>query len=322
MDNASQTAQESDTPRRWENDYEDEVIADHGQKREPSPITRYFEAQKRKMDVTPPPAADPGTCELEAGLQYMRSALKTAAQEARIARSKEESPEIKRIVGLLEDLTKTLGNLISKKGKLRTATPPPSPLPKKTKSEATIKPVMVDAATDTILTPSWWDSDAVFEAKTRRTRTARKTRAEGITNERGQTRDTEVESAVDTDAEAPWSSVVKRGAKKRSATTTASRPPAVAAPPKPPSKPNRPPAILVRPAAGKSYTDTVRSVEEDPGQHATQHKRLSYPSSAELARARERGQHPPPPPTTWTTHHRPHRSQTLPDAGRMTMRTR
>jgi len=35
--------------------------------------------------------ADPGTCELEAGLQYMRSALKTAAHEAKLARAKEES---------------------------------------------------------------------------------------------------------------------------------------------------------------------------------------------------------------------------------------
>jgi len=60
--------------------------------------------------------------------------------------------------------------------------------------------------------------------------------------------------------EAPWSSVVKRGAKKRAAATTVPRAPAAAAPPKPPVKPNRPPAILVRPAEGKTYTDTVRSV--------------------------------------------------------------
>jgi len=61
--------------------------------------------------------------------------------------------------------------------------------------------MMVDASTDTILTPSWWDSDAVFEAKTRRKRGARKTQVAGKTHELVQTRVTEVESAMDTDAE-------------------------------------------------------------------------------------------------------------------------
>jgi len=70
---------------------------------------------------------------------------------------------------------------------------------------------------------------------------------------------------MDTDAETPWSSVVRRGTKKRK-TATDLRPPTAAAPtkpavqPKPPAKANKPPAILVRPVEGKSYTDTVRSV--------------------------------------------------------------
>jgi len=117
------TSQERDTLRLGDFEYEDEEMADHSQTREPSPITRWAEALKRKIDVTPPSVADPGYCELEAGLQYLRSALKTAAHEAKQARAKEESPAIKRIAGLLDDITKTLGSLISKRGKLRVATP-------------------------------------------------------------------------------------------------------------------------------------------------------------------------------------------------------
>jgi len=262
MDNGSQapgTSQERDNLRRWDSEYEEEDFSEHSTTREKSPISKWAEAQKRKMETTPPPAADHGTCELEAGLQYMRSALKTAAHEAKLARAKDESPAMKRIAGLLEDITKTLGSLLSKKGKLRLATPPPSPLPKKSKGEPTDKPVMVDACTDTVLTPSWWDSDAAFEAKSWRSRSVRKTRVAGITNEIAKTIDTEVES-VDTDAEAPWSSVVKRGAKKRVVATTVPRAPVAAAPIKPPVKTNRPPAILVRLAEGKTYTDTVRSL--------------------------------------------------------------
>ncbi|KAL5237092.1 hypothetical protein ACI65C_004502 [Semiaphis heraclei] len=157
-------------------------------------------------------------------------------------------------------MTKTIANLISKKGKLRLSNPPSSPVAKAPDQHSLPeRPPMKDASHDTVLTPSWWDSDATFEAERRRIRTVRKTRSLGKTNGSAQTKDTEVESAIDTDAEAPWSSFVKRGAKKRTAATTLPRPPAAVAPPKPPAKPNRPPAIHVRPAEGKSYTDTVRS---------------------------------------------------------------
>ncbi|KAL5237090.1 hypothetical protein ACI65C_004500 [Semiaphis heraclei] len=218
----------------------------------------------------------PGACELEAGLQYMRSALRTAANEARMACTKEESPGIKRLAGLLQDISKTLSGLIDKKGKLRLATPPSTPMLKKPKGEeapqlavTTGKPMMVDASTDTVLTPSWWDSDAVFEAESRmKTKRGAHKPHEAVSSKvlvNRQTRDTEVEPAMDTDAETPWSSVVRRGTKKWK-TATDLRPPTAAAPtkpavqPKPPAKANKPPAILVRPAEGKSLTDTVRSV--------------------------------------------------------------
>ncbi|KAL5237544.1 hypothetical protein ACI65C_004954 [Semiaphis heraclei] len=132
---------------------------------------------------------------------------------------------------------------------------------------------MVDASTDTVLTPSWWDSDAVFEAESRRkTKRGTHKQHEAVSSQvfancqtPVQARDMVVESAMDTDAEAPWSSVVRRGTKNRK-TATDLRPPAATAPtkpavqPKPPAKANKHPAILVRPAEGKSNTDTVRSV--------------------------------------------------------------
>jgi len=54
-------------------------------------MSRWIEAQKRKVNDSPPPTVVTGAGELEAGLQYMRSALKTAAHEARMACTKEES---------------------------------------------------------------------------------------------------------------------------------------------------------------------------------------------------------------------------------------
>jgi len=58
---------------------------------------------------------------------------------------------------------------------------------------------------------------------------------------------------------------VKKGSKKRK-TVTDLCPTATMVPPKPPvkpkllSKPSKPPAVLIRPVEGKSYTDTVRTV--------------------------------------------------------------
>ncbi|KAE9529662.1 hypothetical protein AGLY_011758 [Aphis glycines] len=185
-------------------------------------------------------------------------------------------PGVHRLATLLADMSKTLEVLLTNKN-LKLTSPTPSPSLKKpkclvaNKSEtvspgALQKPAVKDASTDTILTPSWWDSDSVFEAElaTKKRRSARKTKTPGIPQDPVEIRDTEVESAMDTDAEAQWSTVVKRGSSRKK--TTVSRPPAVEALPKlpvttkPPAKSKKPPAILIRPAVGKSYSDTVRTV--------------------------------------------------------------
>jgi len=127
---------------------------------------------------------------------------------------------------------------------------------------------MVDASTDTTLTPSWWDSDATWEAEARRKMKIGKRSLKEVPGSTALAKrqasvlatDTEAESALEYDAEPLWSAVVKKRSKRR--TTAAAFPPLQVAspPPKQPAKVNKPPAILVRPAEGRSYTDTVRSV--------------------------------------------------------------
>jgi len=93
MDNASQTSvtpQVQNPTRRWESDYEDEHMVDCSTAREPSPMSRWAESQKRKSEASPPPTVASGACELEARLQYMQSALKTAAHEAKMACNNKE----------------------------------------------------------------------------------------------------------------------------------------------------------------------------------------------------------------------------------------
>jgi hypothetical protein len=172
-------------------------------------------------------------------------------------------PGVHRLTTILADLTKVLDGILAEKEILAQ---PTSPSKKKTKSgvseQPARKPSMADASTDTILTPSWWDSDSVTVARAASKRKkVNKTAVTGI----AKPKDTEVESAMETDAEAPWSSVVKRGPKKRK-TATDPLPPVVAqtserrAKSMPPAKSNKPPAVLIRPAEGKSYSDTVRTV--------------------------------------------------------------
>jgi len=47
----------------------------------------------------------------------MRSSIKSAVHEAKLSMALNETPGLTRIIGLLDDVTKTIGTLISKKGK-------------------------------------------------------------------------------------------------------------------------------------------------------------------------------------------------------------
>jgi len=207
-----------------------------------------------------------------AGLKFIKSKLKSAVSVTKIDLVK-DVPCIHRLATLLADMSKTLDELLST-NKVK----PPQKKPKSDETEDSViddpdkpnaphKPTMIDASTDTILTPSWWDRDAIFVAepvKKKRSR-VRKPREAGNSQDLVQANDTEVESAMETDAEAPWSSVVKRGPTRQKIATDP-RPPAIAeisklpAKTKPPAKSKKPPAVLIRPAEGKSYSDTVRTV--------------------------------------------------------------
>ncbi|KAL4082383.1 hypothetical protein QTP88_030003 [Uroleucon formosanum] len=117
---------------------------------------------------------------------------------------------------------------------------------------------MCDAATDTVLTPSWWDSDRTIEAE----------RASGERLARNPTHptrqhapaETEDETAMDTEAAGTWANVVRRNRRKKK--TTAPEPclPPPRAPTGPASVVKKPPAILIKPSDGRSFDDTVRSV--------------------------------------------------------------
>ncbi|KAF5187399.1 reverse transcriptase [Thalictrum thalictroides] len=109
-----------------------------------------------------------------------------------------------------------------------------------------------DAQTDTELVPSWWLSDGFVATgaatRGRRTKTPR-------------TVDTEAESAMETENE-NWSAVVRKKAKpkKKVSTEPSQARPAPAARQQPKTYSKKPPAIMIKPAVGKSYSDTVRSV--------------------------------------------------------------
>lgn len=158
---------------------------------------------KRKAVVSPTPAQD--SVDLETGLRFIKSTLKSAVSVTKMDAIK-DVPGVHRLACLLADMSKTLEDLLSNK-RLKPNTPTPSLTQKKSKCleivkpetvspKAPQKPAMKDASTDTILTPSWWDSDSVFEAElaARKRSSARKPKAIGNFQD-PKTRDTEAESA-------------------------------------------------------------------------------------------------------------------------------
>lgn len=111
-----------------------------------------------------------------------------------------------------------------------------------------------DASTDMILTPGYWDSDAVIESKAASARRSRKPKVAG----EQAARDAETD-AMETDGE-EWSKVVGRRSRQGRKTTAAAPPPATGLRQRPPVYSKKPPAILIQNAAGKSYRDTILAV--------------------------------------------------------------
>ncbi|KAL4150143.1 hypothetical protein QTP88_003977 [Uroleucon formosanum] len=231
-----------------------------------SPTSEYLRdlsAELKRKSAEAAPVKNPGTSELEAGLQHMRSSLKSAIHEARMSLTRNETPGMARIIALLEGATTTIGSLLSKKGKLLVPSPPLSPSQKKARNEdpqqVPPKPVMVDASTDTLLTPSWWDSDRVVEARAAsKRRLARK--SADATQQLARSGETEDDTAVDTDAGGTWAEVARRRRSRRKTAAAVASAPAARVPTKPASVAKKPPAILVKPSEGKSFADTVRAV--------------------------------------------------------------
>jgi len=135
---------------------------------------------KRKSNPVPL-AVSRAVDELEVKLQCMRSAMKSAIYEVKTFSG--DLPGCTRILRILESVQSTIVELITKKGKL--LSPLASPRTKRTKDEVQQemqvinKPVMVDPETDTVLTPSWWDSDKTIEARASAKKSGLKTRASG-----------------------------------------------------------------------------------------------------------------------------------------------
>ncbi|CAI6365240.1 unnamed protein product [Macrosiphum euphorbiae] len=130
-----------------------------------------------------------------------------------------------------------------------------------------------DAQTDTDLVPSWWLSDGFTQTgaatRSRRPATPRiaDTAAESASETENEnssevgTVDTAAESAAETE-NVRWSVVARKKARPRNkATADPSQAQSThVARQQPKSYPRKPPAIMIKPAAGRSYSDTVRAV--------------------------------------------------------------
>jgi len=199
--------------------------------------------------------------QIEAGLAYIKSSLKSAMNEVRSGGDKSAS---NRLMKMLEDIYDTVAPMLTKKGKLRSPLFPPA---KKLRDELVTGPVdrcftrpeMVDVGTDTVLTPNWWESEQERRKKESSRRRAAKTGARGPSAVENHA-DTGAESAMETDGEV-WREVVGRKATKA---PPSGRAMGLPIPLRTGAKHRaKPPAVLVKVAAGSSYADTVRAVRNN-----------------------------------------------------------
>jgi hypothetical protein len=158
---------------------------------------------KRKVAITKPTSTAEGSGnQVEAGLACIKSLLKTAMTEARQGGDKSGS---NRLIKILEDIFDVVAPMLTRKGKLRSPLFPPAKKPKDDLAIGPVVrnidgPVMVDAGTDTILTPNWWESEQERRKKESTGRRPRKAGARGPAEMTTHT-DDGAESAMETDGE-------------------------------------------------------------------------------------------------------------------------
>lgn len=185
-------------------------------------------------------------------LNKARSTLKAAATDTRklidITSDNISRDRLFSLLGQTDTAFRAIDGLLTKKGNIDNL-PNLEVTPSKSVSTT-------DAATDMMLTPGYWDSDATIETRAASIRRReRKTKASGSQLPH----ETEVDTAMETDAE-DWSKVVSKRQKSRKTLTTTARQPAAGSRPQPSGFSKKPPAILIRNAEGKNYKDTILAV--------------------------------------------------------------
>lgn len=217
---------------------------------------------KRKVAITiPTSTTESSGNQVEAGLACIKSLLKTAMTEARQGGDKSGS---NRLIRILEDIFDVVPPMLTRKGKLRSPLlPPAKKLRDDSATDSVAKgidgPVMVDVGTDTILTPNWWESEQERRKKESTRRRPRKAGARGPAEVTIHT-DDGAESAMEMDGEA-WKEVVGR---KTTSAPPNGRTVGQHIPLRTGAKHRaKPPAVLVKLAAGSSYADTVRAIRQN-----------------------------------------------------------
>lgn len=223
--------------------------------------TPVMSVKRKGIPSSSPPTVEDSENRIEAGLAFIKSTLKSAMTEAR---SRENRSGPNGLIKSLEIIYDTVAQMLTKKGKLKS---PIHPAPKKLKNDVGVGPVsgginrpeMVDVGTDTILTPNWWESEQERQKKESARRRPLKAGACGSA-EMTTHSDAGAESAMETDGEG-WKEVVGR---KTTAAPPSEKARGLSIPLRTGAKFRaKPPAVLVKVAAGSSYADTVRAVRNN-----------------------------------------------------------
>lgn len=160
----------------------------------------------------------PSFTSVETALKLTKVAMAKATSAIRIETRSSDAPGLTRIVEMMNDLDAALKGIFTNEGKL--VSPLPKLSSKKPKNERSEQPATVDASTDTILTPSWWDSDSATEARVAsRRRKARSAAGVGVLSVATNGGE---ESAIETDTE-KWTTVVKKPSKPKNPAPAESR---------------------------------------------------------------------------------------------------
>jgi len=217
---------------------------------------------KRKgVPSSPPLIMEDNESRIEAGLAYIRSTLRSAMTEARTGGVRSGSDGL---IKSLENIYDIVSQMLTKRGKLRS---PLHPVSKKVRSDVEAGPVsrgigrpeMVDAGTDTLLTPYWWESEQEYREEESSGCREREAGASGPQASAAHT-GSRVESIMETVPEGWQVAEHRRKTRKPTGGTVVHHPD----PPKTGMNQRaRPPAVLVKVAAGSSYADTVRAVRQN-----------------------------------------------------------